>query len=372
MKSKVFIFGLLSLILVFFLVGCDLFDSPEPPPAAPASWTAASDGVSNVTTSTKITLEFNKAVTLEADNITLTNDIGEVTKGSLTKEGEDDRKWVLAITVNKQGSVKIKIEADGVENTEKPVTVYKQVEVQEPDPDPDIIDELALTISNVTSITGSVSIYLYKNFPAVFPSTPNALLAQSYYDAKAEATVEEEELVFELEEIEVGSYSVLMVNGTGASAEYHFYTNNTNVTSLPRDTRQFTIDEEEESILFNRFRLVAWPFSVVVDGDTEDLSEAVLYVFADIDDDPVAVSGTVTKASSDNIFTFVLMTPDTNNAASSNYWIDNAAGDFYIMISVDEEDEVWLLDEDGDQKAVKFIDNKVDGLDFEDFGEFEE
>ena len=73
--------------------------------------------------STKIDFTFSAAVTgLTEDDITLTNDTGAVTKGTLSGGGTS---WSLGITVQTAGNVKVSINKEGIENTQKPVKVYK-------------------------------------------------------------------------------------------------------------------------------------------------------------------------------------------------------------------------------------------------------
>ena len=73
--------------------------------------------------STKIDFTFNAAVTgLTEDDITLTNDTGAVTKGTLSGGGTS---WSLGITVQTAGNVKVSINKEGIESAEKPVTLSR-------------------------------------------------------------------------------------------------------------------------------------------------------------------------------------------------------------------------------------------------------
>jgi alpha-tubulin suppressor-like RCC1 family protein/methionine-rich copper-binding protein CopC len=88
------------------------------------TWTAQADGEAGATTSTAINLTFSGAVTeLTADDITVADDGGSVTTGSLTNT--DDTHWALGITVAAEGNVKVSISKAGIETTEKDVAVYK-------------------------------------------------------------------------------------------------------------------------------------------------------------------------------------------------------------------------------------------------------
>jgi hypothetical protein len=91
----------------------------------PATYTAAADGTANITTSTKIDFSFDKAIeNLTAEQITVTDDTGAVTKGALTGSGIS---WSLGISVTTAGNVKVGIANPGIETTEKNVVVHKLV-----------------------------------------------------------------------------------------------------------------------------------------------------------------------------------------------------------------------------------------------------
>jgi hypothetical protein len=89
----------------------------------PIAYDAVADG-DNTTTSTKIDFAFSADVSLEADNITLTDgaDSGSATKGSLSMS--DEQNWSLEIVVTKAGTVKLAINKAGIEAVEKELTVY--------------------------------------------------------------------------------------------------------------------------------------------------------------------------------------------------------------------------------------------------------
>jgi len=95
---------------------------------APAiTWTATADGTEGTADSTKITFTFSEAINdLEADDITLTNDNGSVTKGTLTGNGTT---WELGITVTSPGFVTVAITKTGISAIPQEVSVYKAGEV---------------------------------------------------------------------------------------------------------------------------------------------------------------------------------------------------------------------------------------------------
>jgi hypothetical protein len=96
-----------------------VYKAPAPSDIA---YDAAADGGS-ATASTKIDLTFGAAVAgLTADNITIANGTGGVTKGALSGGGTS---WSLGIAVTAAGTVKVKITKAGIEAAEKTVTVYK-------------------------------------------------------------------------------------------------------------------------------------------------------------------------------------------------------------------------------------------------------
>jgi hypothetical protein len=86
---------------------------------AGVAYTVTADGAADTTTTTKLTFAFSSAVSgLTAADVTLTNGTGSATKGTLT--GND-----LSVTVATAGTVKVKVAKDGVDATEKEVTVHK-------------------------------------------------------------------------------------------------------------------------------------------------------------------------------------------------------------------------------------------------------
>jgi hypothetical protein len=88
------------------------------------SYTAVqTGGTSGTADSTGIVLTFSESVTgLTADQITVTNGTGAVTKGALSGSGTN---WSLAITVTTQGNVSVSIGKDGISAEVKTVAVYK-------------------------------------------------------------------------------------------------------------------------------------------------------------------------------------------------------------------------------------------------------
>ncbi|MDR3123477.1 MAG: hypothetical protein LBU16_06835 [Treponema sp.] len=88
-----------------------------------ASYTAAADG--NVrTASTAISFTFGAAIPgLAAKDITISGE-GSVTNGELSGSGQN---WSLAIAVESPGTLRVRINKDGIEAGEQTVTVYKPV-----------------------------------------------------------------------------------------------------------------------------------------------------------------------------------------------------------------------------------------------------
>lgn len=68
---------------------------------------AVADGTSGSATSTKITLTFDKAVTIGASNVTITNgSVGKATKGTVTNADEGANKvWEVAVSAVTEGDV---------------------------------------------------------------------------------------------------------------------------------------------------------------------------------------------------------------------------------------------------------------------------
>jgi hypothetical protein len=86
------------------------------------AYDAAADGGS-ATASTKIDFTFSAApADLTAEDISIVNDTGAVTKGALAGGGTS---WSLGIAVTAAGNVKVKISKTGVEDTEKTLSVHK-------------------------------------------------------------------------------------------------------------------------------------------------------------------------------------------------------------------------------------------------------
>ena len=354
-------------IISLILSSCDVFNTPEPP-GTPARWAYTVDGRANVTTSTKITFNFDKDVELRVDNIIITDHTGSATRGSLSK-GENNRIWTLAITVQTQGRIKVKINAPDIDDTEWEVMIHKEADIIIT-----VLDELTITVSNVTDIIGDADIYLYKNFGTAFPGNPANLLNSALYEAKASATVnEDDELIFELEDIDIDDFYILIVNETEDDTEYWFYrASNSNISSLPAHIEPLEIDEDEIEINFNAFSLITWPKTIVVVNAEDDLStsDSVLYLISPPSgsstvENIIAVSGSVTK-NSDGDYIFVLMVPEAN-APSANYWVGSASS-LIVKIDVDGEDEEFIF-YNGDITVTFNAANASIELDFEDFEE---
>jgi hypothetical protein len=115
---KSFIYGVALIAAVFVFWGCQQpTDSPTD-----ITWTAEADG-DGTAASTKIDFTFARAVSgLTAEQITVINDTGSVTKGELTGGGTE---WSLGITVETEGDIAVRIDRDGVDSGEQAVTVHK-------------------------------------------------------------------------------------------------------------------------------------------------------------------------------------------------------------------------------------------------------
>ena len=91
------------------------------------TWTAEADGVPGTKTSTAIVIAFSETISgLTAEEIFIANDSGAAAQGALAESGES---WVLAISVESAGDVKVRIAKEGVEAVEKAVAVYRQGEI---------------------------------------------------------------------------------------------------------------------------------------------------------------------------------------------------------------------------------------------------
>jgi methionine-rich copper-binding protein CopC len=88
------------------------------------TWTAVADGTEGTADSTKITFTFSEDVEdLDADDITLTDDNGSATKGTLTGS---ETSWELGITVTTPGFVTVAITKTGISATSQNVEVHKE------------------------------------------------------------------------------------------------------------------------------------------------------------------------------------------------------------------------------------------------------
>jgi hypothetical protein len=120
LSAKKFFYGIALTIAAVTFFGCS---QPTDPPVD-ITWTAAADGVSGTTTSTKINVTLAGAVTgLTAEQITLTNVTGAATKGAISGDGAN---WSLGVTVETAGDITLAIDKAGVESGAKTITVHKQ------------------------------------------------------------------------------------------------------------------------------------------------------------------------------------------------------------------------------------------------------
>ncbi|MDR1232308.1 MAG: InlB B-repeat-containing protein [Spirochaetaceae bacterium] len=124
--KKIYGFMMAVLVLGAGFYACDtgaLDGTPGNESKGDITYSASADGASGTASSTAIAFAFSGAVAgLVADDVTVTDDTGTVTKGTLSGSGTD---WSLGITVVTAGNVKVAITKTGVENTVKDVAVHK-------------------------------------------------------------------------------------------------------------------------------------------------------------------------------------------------------------------------------------------------------
>jgi hypothetical protein len=124
--TKKIFYGIALTIAAVAFFGCS---QPVDPPVD-ITWTAEANGASGATTSTQINFVFDAAVTgLTAEQITLTNGTGAVTKGVISGDGVN---WSLGLTVGSAGNITVAIDKTGVESEAKTVLVHKQAAVSNP------------------------------------------------------------------------------------------------------------------------------------------------------------------------------------------------------------------------------------------------
>jgi hypothetical protein len=118
--------ALIVLIALIGLAACDNGNDPDTTnhnPGGDITWSAQVNGTADTDDTTRITLTFSEAVAgLTANDITLTDGTGSVTKGSLSGSGKG---YVLNITVDTAGTVSVKVTKDGVTTAAQDVTVHK-------------------------------------------------------------------------------------------------------------------------------------------------------------------------------------------------------------------------------------------------------
>jgi hypothetical protein len=149
MKNKSKYFGIIALIAImgFAVAACDLNDPDDNGgngdngdnggnganggngsnggnggDSSPATWTVEANGVNNTTTSTEITVKFNKQVTLLNESVVIT---GAASKSgsTLTPSGNN---WVIPINVGDPGTAMVTISQTGIQAGSQPVAVHKQ------------------------------------------------------------------------------------------------------------------------------------------------------------------------------------------------------------------------------------------------------
>jgi hypothetical protein len=119
----------------------------EPTPD-PVTYEVSANGTSNTEDTTTLTFTFSEAVAdLTAEDITLADGTGTVTKGELAGEG-DSRS--LSVTVTGAGDITVSITKAGIESDAKTVTVHK---AGEPTPDPVAYEVSADGTTNTTDTT---------------------------------------------------------------------------------------------------------------------------------------------------------------------------------------------------------------------------
>ena len=124
MKNTIKLFGVIAIsaVMGFAIMACGPGDEDDPD-TSPATWTVEADGVSSTETSAKITVSFNKQVTLDYDNVVIT---GAASKSGalLTPSGNN---WTIPINVETSpGTATVTINQTGIQAGSKQVTVHKQ------------------------------------------------------------------------------------------------------------------------------------------------------------------------------------------------------------------------------------------------------
>ena len=89
---------------------------------SPATWTVEADGVNNSTTSTEITISFNKQVALVNENVVITG-VASKSGAPLISSGNN---WIIPITVGAApGTATVTINQTGIQAGSKSITVHK-------------------------------------------------------------------------------------------------------------------------------------------------------------------------------------------------------------------------------------------------------
>jgi len=113
MKQK--LIGLLAIMMVFCLTGCDWLLDDD------IDYSVSANGTKDSVNSTLLTFTFDEEVEITANDITIINDSGHATKGSIQGSGKN---YTLGITVQKAGDISVKINKTGIKSTAKNVTVH--------------------------------------------------------------------------------------------------------------------------------------------------------------------------------------------------------------------------------------------------------
>ena len=117
-------YGAVFVLITVLLAGCVQPGGPEAQETPDIAYSVTANGVANDSTSTALAFVFAGAVNgLTAEDISLANGTGAVTKGALSGEGTGRS---LAIGVTAAGTVKVRINKDGIDPAEKTVTVHRE------------------------------------------------------------------------------------------------------------------------------------------------------------------------------------------------------------------------------------------------------
>jgi hypothetical protein len=170
---------------------------PGDPPTDITYTAVQTGGTDGTTDSASITLTFSAAVELEDSDVTVTDDIGAVTKGTLTGNGTT---WSIPLSaVTTPGSVSVSIDKSGIESDAKPVVVYKA--------GVKVINRIDASIKNTFGITTTGATGVTDAFNAV----------HAYLSGRTAAQLASDEIIKLGDYIDLESLSVARYH-TGAEA----------------------------------------------------------------------------------------------------------------------------------------------------------